>query len=352
MSKILRGIAKFLTGYDTYGFPKHKDDNGKIIKKRSKSFTAESVSIALKMIAVAIIFVACSHVDAIYITAKAVTNPDDEEISAISSLMEEYPELTYETTIDDYVTFVPRTHSSVHYVSTATEEVVDTYDVTITTAEEVTTTTTSEESEPDVTTTEYVTVEPINDYLAPTFSNDDLMNMGVNVGNHKLTQYALPNAYYGNNIDFTTMQPFMDYRYVTAVGTGSYSICHSVNAYTDSYGLRRYKTTADQLTVNGADDYVIALGTYYKPYGVVGTRYLIITSTGAYTAITGDEKADDHTDPYHMYGYCGVYGEYAGLIEWVVDERYLEPSVAVGGTITASSIEKFQGEILAIYLID
>ena len=51
-------------------------------------------------------------------------------------------------------------------------------------------------------------------------------------------------------------------------------------------------TTADQFTIDGQDDYMIALGTFYKEKGTAGNRYLIETTTGAYTAITGSEKAD------------------------------------------------------------
>ena len=47
-------------------------------------------------------------------------------------------------------------------------------------------------------------------------------------------------------------------------------------AWTDEYGLRRYKVSEDQFTINGKDDYVIALGTYYKEKGTAGSRYIIV----------------------------------------------------------------------------
>lgn len=170
----------------------------------------------------------------------------------------------------------------------------------------------------------------------------------IDSGNATLVELALPSAVYGD-IDFSSFQPYMDYGTVTAEGTGSYRICRSPDSYSDSHGLRRFKTTSEQFTVNGEDDYVIALGTYYKPKGTIGSRFLVVTSTGMYTAITGDEKADSHTDSMHMFGYCG---DNAAMIEWIVERSRLDSDIAMHGTVTKGTIEALQGEILHIYRIE
>lgn len=169
-------------------------------------------------------------------------------------------------------------------------------------------------------------------------------------GLHTLTRYDLPTAYYPN-LDFSSFQPYMDYRCISNKKSPAYSITRSENAYTDEYGLRRYPTTDEQFTIDGKDDYVIALGTFYKEKGTAGSRYLIVTSTGMYTAITGDEKADAHTDEMNMFS-LHADGTCAGIIEWIVDTKTLEHSMKRSGTITKGPVEDLQGEVLQIYKID
>lgn len=169
-------------------------------------------------------------------------------------------------------------------------------------------------------------------------------------GLHTLTRYDLPTAYYPN-LDFSSFQPYMDYRCISNKKSPAYSITRSENAYTDEYGLRRYPTTDEQFTIDGKDDYVIALGTFYKEKGTAGSRYLIVTSTGMYTAITGDEKADEHTDEMNMFS-LHADGTCAGIIEWIVDTKTLEHSMKRSGTITKGPVEDLQGEVLQIYKID
>lgn len=164
-----------------------------------------------------------------------------------------------------------------------------------------------------------------------------------------LTSYDLPDKYYPG-IDYSSFQPWMSYKAITNKRSQAYAVCNSDKAYTDEYGLRRSKVTDDQFSVDGKDDYVIALGTYYKEKGVCGLRYLIVTSTGMYTAITGDEKADIHTDEMNMFSpHKG--GKRAGLIEWIVDSN-LDKSMKLSGTITTGPIPELQGEILYIYSIE
>ena len=142
----------------------------------------------------------------------------------------------------------------------------------------------------------------------------------------------------------------MCYRKITDKTSPSYAITHSEDAYTDIYGFRRYKVQEGQFSVDGLDDYMVALGTYYKEPDTVGSRFLIVTSTGMFTVITGAEKADEDTDPMNMYStHCN--GERAGMIEWIVDERSLHSDIKGWGTVTKGPVEAIQGEIIAIYEI-
>lgn len=163
-------------------------------------------------------------------------------------------------------------------------------------------------------------------------------------------EYALPSVYYGD-IDFSTFSPYMDYKMVTDTSSNSYQTLNSEKLYIDDNGLCRYSVDDDQFTIDGKDDYVIALGTYYKEKGKTGQRYLIHTTGGYYTAIAGEEKADEHTDEYHMFVRHGENGQYAGMIEFLVDTDYLDSDIRAMGTVTACDDPVLQGEILGIYQI-
>lgn len=193
-------------------------------------------------------------------------------------------------------------------------------------------------------------IEVVEEEIDPiTTLNNNLGDQSIDIGDNTLKRYDLPNSYYPG-IDFSSFQPYMDYRCITNISSPAYKVSHSNMAYTDEHGMRRYKTTSDQFTIDGKDDYVIALGTYYKEKGVAGTRYLIVTTTGMYTAITGDEKSDSHTDSRHMFSLHrdGT----GGIIEWIVDQRTLDRAMRLSGTITSGPIEPLQGEILHIYGIE
>jgi hypothetical protein len=195
---------------------------------------------------------------------------------------------------------------------------------------------------------------PIEETPEPTQAEllaECLGNSTIEMSGSTLTKLSLPSEYYPG-IDFSTVQPYENYTCITNKSSAAYKITRSDNAYTDENGLRRYKTNDGQFTVNGQDDYVIALGTYYKAKGVCGTRYLIVTSTGMYTAITGDEKSDLHTDTYHMFSYHGSNNQYAGMIEWIVDSSKLPKAVRSSGSMYNAPIENISGEILMIYAID
>lgn len=163
-------------------------------------------------------------------------------------------------------------------------------------------------------------------------------------------EYALPSVYYGD-IDFSTFSPYMDYKMVTDTSSNSYQTLNSEKLYIDDNGLCRYSVDDDQFTIDGKDDYVIALGTYYKEKGKTGQRYLIHTTGGYYTAIAGEEKADEHTDDYHMFVRHGENGQYAGMIEFLVDTNYLDSDIRAMGTVTACDDPVLQGEILGIFQI-
>ena len=178
--------------------------------------------------------------------------------------------------------------------------------------------------------------------------NDELGSDKIEIDGHCLTRCDLPNKYYPN-LDYSTFQPYMDYRTVNVPNSSSYPVVYGEGTYVDNKGFRRYPVSDKSFNIDSEDDYMIALGTFYKPKGVGGMRYLIVTSTGMYTAISGDEKGDADTDPYHMFSYHSKYG---GLIEWLVDTKQIEKSVRRSGTITSCSVEKLKGEIEYIYVIE
>lgn len=191
---------------------------------------------------------------------------------------------------------------------------------------------------------------PVVEIDPATLLAENLGNPTIEIDGSVLRRYDLPDKYYPG-IDFSSFQPYMGYKCITNKSSQAYKITRSEMAYNDEYGMRRYRTTPDQFTINGQDDYVIALGTFYKEKGTAGSRYLIVTSTGMYTAITGDEKSDAHTDPRHMFS-THQDGSCAGIIEWIVDQENLESSMRRAGTITAGPIEPLKGEILHIYGIN
>lgn len=193
-------------------------------------------------------------------------------------------------------------------------------------------------------------VEPTEPETKQLTLQDFIGDNVINFDGAKLTRYDLPSKYYGN-IDFSSFQPFMCYTAITNKSAPAYHVVNSEQCYTDEYGLRRYSTTSDQFTINGQDDYLIALGTYYKEKGVVGNRYLIVTENGMYTARTGDEKSDNHTDDMHMFTVHSD-GKCAGIIEWIVDYDNLNSTIATSGTVTRGGPEVLKGEILHIYSID
>lgn len=162
-----------------------------------------------------------------------------------------------------------------------------------------------------------------------------------------LVSYSLPDVYYPG-IDFSYFQPYMDYRCITDPSAPAYQLVNDQNMYVDEYGFCRFAVSDDQFSINGKDDYVIALGTYYKDKGLIGNRYLIETATGSYTAITGDEKSDLHTDPHGMFVLHGEDNQWAGMIEFLVDADQIDSDIKAAGTVTVGDNSIFKGEIISI----
>jgi hypothetical protein len=166
----------------------------------------------------------------------------------------------------------------------------------------------------------------------------------------RFIRHDLPDEYYPG-IDYSSFQPYLPYDLITNKQAPAYDVVHSQNAYTDEYGLRRYyRDEETEFKINGQNDYIIALGTFYKDKGVVGNRYLIVTTNGMYTATTGDEKCDSHTDPMHMFSSHA--DNKAGVIEWIVDKNSLNDNIRRSGTVTNGGPDVVQGEILYIYEIE
>ena len=182
--------------------------------------------------------------------------------------------------------------------------------------------------------------------------NPDLQKAGMTAEEaNEVEELVLPDVYY--HYDYSSFQPYMDVDTITAEGTPSYEVTHSWRTYVDEYGLLRSIPDEDQFNL-GMDDYVVALGTFYKEKGTAGSRYLITTTTGQFTVIAGDEKDDNHTEAMNM----GTLHEDSegnislAIIEWIVDEESLDEDIATYGTVTAGPIEALKGEITGIYLLD
>lgn len=187
--------------------------------------------------------------------------------------------------------------------------------------------------------------EDVTDILKESVGDKTILMEGV-----ALIRYNLPEDIHPH-MDHSKFQPYMDYRAVTNKRSGAYKIINHKNAYCDKNGFRRIKLHPDEFSIDEKDDYLIALGNYYKEKGKVGDRFLVITSTGMYTARVGDEKANRHTDPLNMFTVHGKDRKYAGVIEWIIDSKRICSDVKKMGSISASNIPALQGNILHIYKI-
>ncbi len=192
--------------------------------------------------------------------------------------------------------------------------------------------------------------------LAESYGNDVIES-----GNVTLVRKELPSYYYGDQYNWTNMQSLMRYTTITAKWSDAYKVCYGEGAYTDANGFRRKHTdSSSQFTIDKRDDYIIALGTYYKTRGICGERFLIVTTTGAYTAITGDEKKESECDKHHMFHPAVDGSNNVSVLEFVVgsrdevgkDYRNMGMVGRMGSAHYSENIIPFQGEVLYIYKIE
>lgn len=129
----------------------------------------------------------------------------------------------------------------------------------------------------------------------------------------------------------TSFKSYMDYRAITDTSSVQYKM--QQEAYTDEYGLRKYKT----------GDYMVAMGSYY---GEVGDRFRVTLDSGeTIRCIMGDAKADCHTDAYNQYTEAGNGSK--NVIEFVVDTPALSDEARQMGDISYSD-DTFEGNISKI----
>lgn len=130
---------------------------------------------------------------------------------------------------------------------------------------------------------------------------------------------------------------YTDYRCYNIVGTAQYNL--QQQATTDELGFRRY-----------GDDYIVAMGSYYSTE--VGDRFYIHqTNNISYTVVTGDMKADIHTDPTNRYLPCINYDneECANILEFIIDERVMDNRCLSYGSV--SYYDDFDADIdIIMYL--
>jgi hypothetical protein len=133
----------------------------------------------------------------------------------------------------------------------------------------------------------------------------------------------------------TDFKAYMDYRTITDRKAPQWR--YRELAYTDDNGFRKI-----------ADDYVVALGTYYAKG--VGERFRVTLDTGtSFTVITGDIKDPAHTDPNNMYTpVFDNFGKTLGgcVLEFLVDTDKLHKTAVTLGTV--SCYDTFEGNIKSI----
>lgn len=133
----------------------------------------------------------------------------------------------------------------------------------------------------------------------------------------------------------TSFKAYMDYRCITNTASKQYEL--QQKAETDDLGLRKY-----------GDYYLIGLGTYYADS--VGEKFRItLENDKVFYAMTGDIKADIHTDENNMYS--PVYdsnGKFisANVIEFIVDTKAMDRKAKLSGSV--GTYENFSGNIVKI----
>lgn len=147
-------------------------------------------------------------------------------------------------------------------------------------------------------------------------TSDELVNKTT------LISYEVPNI----NSEFKT---YTDYRMIGGEGTGQLEIRN--NSYTDELGMRR---------LNGTDEYIIALGSYYSQSA--GEYFIITLDTGiVLNCITGDVKDNIHTNSTSQYITMN-----GNIVEFHIDSKKASKEMLLSGTV--SYYNEFKGNIISI----
>lgn len=122
----------------------------------------------------------------------------------------------------------------------------------------------------------------------------------------------------------------MDYRTLSDTTSKQYLLQQF--AITDNYGIRKIN-----------EDYMVAMGTAYASR--VGERFRITLNSGeVFTVITGDIKANKHTDLTNRYSPINSIS--GNLLEFIVDKNIIDEGVIKRGDL--SYYEKFEGDVVKI----
>ena len=141
--------------------------------------------------------------------------------------------------------------------------------------------------------------------------------------NRRYVEYSVPNG-------DTSFKSYMSYKAITNTRSSQYKL--QQDAYTDNYGLRKYKGY-----------YMVALGTFYADK--IGDVVRITLDSGdSFFAVVGDVKADCHTDGTNRY-YPMSDGR-KNVVEFIVDISSLDAKARKSGDI--SSIPTFSGNVTKI----
>lgn len=190
----------------------------------------------------------------------------------------------------------------------------------------------------------------VEEVVQPTYEElvkNQIGNYQFTINGTTFTMQTLPSAYYGN-IDFSSYSAYMGKGAVTNTTSKAYKFLNSPYTYIGDYGLyRRCVDTTSQFYVNGQDDYVVALGTFYNKNQNTGERFLVVTTTGWFTITTGDAQANRDTDKYNMF-ILGPKGK-ASMIEYIVNTRSLHPSIRTSGNVVEGPDPNIKGKILYMY---
>ena len=131
----------------------------------------------------------------------------------------------------------------------------------------------------------------------------------------------------------TSFKSFMDWRTITSPTSKQWEIQSSEYTWTDADGFRRY-----------GDCYLVALGTYYS--SSCGDIFEVTLDSGkCFLAMTGDIKADEHTDAKHQ---LRVVGNTKNLIEFIVDSDIISDSCWQTGDMSYAADSLMAGNIISI----